>query len=364
MTIYLHELPIEFERAVCRYLDLESLFQFRLTSHHCQGVSVPAFRDHFRQVKATWSAEGVEKLLDISRSPIFRSSVKKIWIVAYDPRESSLVHQSKYDFDHHALGGTMLTLAIKNLLACNEVRISAARGASFTHPRIDGVTFGSNAGLTVYSVIQHAFNLCKRPLSTLDFQLFGEVEYIYALPSIQRTLTRLNLDLHDCRKFEGDDGLHPDSATCEFVLGMKALKWLLVKTSDTQSFVGFWSKAYFPSLETAHLYLGTDTTRLSAFPRFIMRHENLSHFVASVQHSIPIDVSKFVMYCYKQTQLETLWIDVKHRCGMVIKHFDCTDEYEIGEMVDFVDRQEEVQGLLKVDGADEFGGFKEEEDSD
>lgn len=70
MTTYLDELPIELEEAVSRYLDIESLSQFRLVNKHFDEISLPAFRNHFQEVKATWSAAGINKLLAVSKSPL------------------------------------------------------------------------------------------------------------------------------------------------------------------------------------------------------------------------------------------------------------------------------------------------------
>lgn len=50
MTTYLDKLPVELEEAVSRYLDIESLSQFRLVNKHFYEISLPAFRDHFQGV--------------------------------------------------------------------------------------------------------------------------------------------------------------------------------------------------------------------------------------------------------------------------------------------------------------------------
>lgn len=217
---------------------------------------------------------------------------------------------------------------------------------------------GTNEGLTVYSSIQHAFNFCDRPLRTINLHLTGELEYIHAHPSIQSTLTRLHIDLHECQDIERDIG-YPESEECEFILNMKALRWLMMKTSDEHSLFDFWRKAHFPSLETARLYIDTGTTRLSAFPRFIKRHDKLLHLTASVQYSIEEDIPKFAKYCRKQEQLKTLWIYIRNHGGRIIESFDCKSKYEIEQLELFVSASAED---LDFEGGDEFEGFEDDED--
>lgn len=358
MTTYLDKLPIELEKAVSRYLDIESLLQFRSVNQHFYQVSLSAFRDHFQEVKATWSAAGIKKVLDISKSSLLRSGVQSIWIVVYSLRKSVPDHDLQYDFENHSLGSTMMSFALSNLQNCNSVRLSAVKDAEFQHTRIGDVPIGTNECLTVFSIIQHAFTFCDRPLRTMNLQVIGELEYIHALPSMESSLTRLHIDLHECRGFDRDIG-YLESGEREFVLNMKALRWLMVKTSDEDSFFGFWRKAHFPALETARLYIGTDTTRLSAFPRFIKRHTKLLHFIASVRCSIEEDTSKFAKYCRKPNQLETFWVDIRDQRGSIIESFDCKDEYEIGQLEPFVIDSAECLGF---EGGDEFEGFGDDDD--
>lgn len=355
MTTYLDQLPIELEEAVSRYLDIESLVQFRLVNKHIYQVSLPAFRDHFREVKATWTAAGIKKVVDISQSSLLRSVVQNIWIVVYSPCNSTTNHDLEYDFGNHSLGSSMVFHAISNLHNCNSVRLSVPKDATFHYRKIGDVPIGNNECLTVLSIVQHAFNLCERPLRTMNLQLTGELEYVHALPSIQSTLTRLHIDLQQCQDFDRDVG-YLESGEREFVLNMKALRWLMVKTSDENSFFGFWRKAHFPDLETARLYIYTDTTRLSALTRFIKRHKKLLHFTASVQGSIEEDTPKFAKYCREQDQLETFWIHLR-QSGMILESFDCKDEYEIKQLESFVSESEDLLGF-----GDEFEGFEDEDD--
>lgn len=357
MTTFLDKLPIELEEAVSRYLDIESLVQFRLVNNHFNQVSLPVFCDHFREVKTTWSAAGLKKVVDISQSSLLQSVVQNIWIVVYSPRKSIPDHDLQYDFENHSLGSTMVSFAISKLHNCNSVRLSAARDATFHHTRIGEVPMGANECLTVLSIVQHAFNLCERPLRTMNLQFTGELEYFHTLPSIQRSLTHLHINLDECRDFDRDVG-YPESGERDFVLNMKALNWLMVKTSDEESFFGFWRIAHFPDLETARLYICTDTTRLSAFTRFIKRHKKLLHFTASVQGSIEEDTAKFVQYCRKQDQLESFWIDIRQN-GRYLESFDCRDEYEIKQLESFVSESEE---LLDYIAGDEFEGFGDDDD--
>ncbi|TLD35696.1 hypothetical protein E2P81_ATG01999 [Venturia nashicola] len=357
MTTYLDKLPIEFEEAVSRYLDIESLIQFRLVNKHLYEVSLPVFREHFREVKATWSAAGMKKVIDISQSSLLQSVVQSIWIVVYSPRKLTSDHDVQYDFENHSLGSTMMSFAMSKLHNCTSVRLSSAKGATFHHTRIGQVLMGTNECLTVWSIIQHAFNLCRRPLHAINLQLTGELEYIHALPWIQSTIRRLHMDVQECRDFDRNIG-YLESGEREFVLNMKALKWLMLKTSDEDSFYGFWRKAHFPELETARLYICTDTTRLSAVTLFIKRHKKLLHFTASVQGSIEEDTPKFAKYCRKQDQLETFWIDIRQG-GRVVESFDCKDDFEIDQLESFASESEE---LLNFDAGDECEGFGGDDD--
>lgn len=238
MATYLHRLPIGLEQTIIHYLNLNSLLHFRLVNKHFYEVSLSVFQHHFQEVKATWSVAGIRNLLPISKSPLLRSVVDNIWIDVYISHKSHPDHDLQYDFDNHALGSPLLTLAISNFHKCTNIRITTAQGVSPGHRKIGDVLVGSNEGLTVLSIDQHAFDLCERPLRTLSLQFAGELIYIHAHKSTTNTLTRPWIYLDQCEDFARDDG-YPESGVLQFILVTVSLEWLCVKSRDVDSLEDF-----------------------------------------------------------------------------------------------------------------------------
>jgi hypothetical protein len=334
-----YQLPVELQQEVVMYLDLESLQQFRLVDHLCKDMSLFTFKHNFKTVRSSYSEDGLQRLLGISKSTELSAIVLEIWVVINNHCGSDLDKGKDYvdpfgfhfcsfsspRLHDHLMGAGLLALAISNFRNCKTFGTSTLDPQYRAILEDDSVKI-ANAGI-------QAFDISHKPLDELRVGAGDIFKPFHVSPAQKLTLSRLSVNINYCFSGDVDDLLSS--------VQIPSLSYLRIWAFRIMDFnlKQFWKQAFFPNLKEAELRFGNFSTRLSAVQMFIQRHTTtLQKLYATVQRHLQADCPSFEVFLRNECKLQELLIEIRPRVGEQPNWLDCNNPDDIRSIRDFAKR--------------------------